>query len=110
MTADELFQDANGHFVEESFEEASLLYDQAIQLDPTKSNYYLYRATNYIKMENYLGALADCDKYESSLSAFEKAKQNGSKCDSWILKSKNELKREEKLSGLEHPYSNLPRG
>lgn len=130
MSASQLFKEANGHYVEEEFKKAAALYDQAIKEDPEVANYYLYRASNHIKMENYIDALPDCTKcveldpdchkawqkkglayfnleeYESSLYCFNEAKQGGNKCNLWIKKCKAELKREDKMSGFEPPCSN----
>jgi len=115
--------------VEEEYLQASFLYDKAIELDSTKSNYFLYRAANHLKLGNYVEAIPDCaacvklnpkqhkawnrqgmayfhlEEFESSLFCFTKAKAGGSKCDSWIRKCKAELKHESTMSGFEPPSS-----
>jgi len=134
-TAADIFKEANGHFVEEEFTKAAKLYDDCIQFardhDTMKPTYYLYRAANHLKMENYLDALPDCIKclrldpeqhkawlrkgiayfnlqeYESSLASFQKGKETGSRnCDSWIKQCQAELKREETISAFQPPTSN----
>jgi len=119
-SATEWFAEANELFVDEQFEEAGESYDKAIELDPTNARYYLHRASNKIKLEDYLEAIPDCEKslelkpdqhkpwerkgtayfemdeFESALESFEKAKELGNKhCDLMIRKCKVELKQEE---------------
>merc|ERR1712025_447289 len=96
-------------------------YNKAIELDSENARYYLHRASNHIKLENFMDAITDCeqslklnpdqhkawerkgtayfemDEFESALESFEKAKKMGNKhCDLSIRKCKVELKREEK--------------
>merc|ERR1712233_31672 len=99
--------------------EAGKLYDKAVELDPNNHRYYLHRASNHIKLQNYLDAIPDCEKslelepdqhkawerkgtayfemdeFESALEAYEKAKKMGNKhCDLSIRKCKVELQQE----------------
>lgn len=118
-TAKDYFAEANELFVDEQFEEAGELYDKAIELAPEMARYYLHRASNNIKLENFIDAIPDCEKslelekeqhkawerkgtayfemdeFESALESFEKAKKMGNKhCDLSIRKCKVELKQE----------------
>jgi len=118
-TAKDCFAEANELFVDEQFEEAGKLYDKAVELDPNNHRYYLHRASNHIKLQNYLDAIPDCEKslelepdqhkawerkgtayfemdeFESALEAYEKAKKMGNKhCDLSIRKCKVELQQE----------------
>merc|ERR1712083_347236 len=104
-------------------------YDKAIELDPKNARYYLHRASNKIKLEDYLEAIPDCEKslelksdqhkpwerkgtayfemdeFESALESFEKAKElRNMPCDSLIRKCKVELKQEEATKTECHHY------
>lgn len=117
--AAEAWAKANELFVEEEYEEASKFYDEAIAKAPEKPLYYLHRASNNLKLKNYLDVISDCerslnmhpgnakahlqkatayfymDEYESSHDAFSEAKALGSKkCDLWLRKCQAELRRE----------------
>jgi len=123
--ASDYFAEANEFFVDEQFDEAAVAYDRAIEMDDQKATYYLHRAANHIKMENFLDAIPDCDKalvldpmqhkawnrkgtayfemdeFESALECFEKGKKMGNKhCDLQIRKCKVELKRENQDSAV----------
>ena len=62
MSAQDHFNAANELFVEEEFEAAATEYDKAINLDSSKATYFVARASNRLKLKNYLDVVADCTK------------------------------------------------
>jgi suppressor of G2 allele of SKP1 len=58
-SAESIFARANALHVDEDFTQASTLYDEALELEPTKSEYLLARAANSIKLRRFQSAAAD---------------------------------------------------
>lgn len=60
--ADELEKRANASFVDEEFEEALNLYNEAIEREAQSANLYVSRAAVHLKLENFTDAVADANK------------------------------------------------
>jgi len=57
----DLFAQANEAFVNELYEEAAGLYDQAIKQEPTNASFFLGRAANSQKLKNYAAMVSDAE-------------------------------------------------
>ena len=108
------FTRANLLHIDEEYDAAAALYDEAIALDP-KSEVYIARATNQIKRNQFENALLDAQqaltqqpenasahfragqalfylkKYMESQCEFEIAGKLGKDVGSWLVKCKREL-------------------
>mmetsp|Transcript_24344 Transcript_24344/g.43182 ORF Transcript_24344/g.43182 Transcript_24344/m.43182 type:complete len:401 (+) Transcript_24344:146-1348(+) len=116
QTAEALFSQANGLYVDEKYEEALNLFTQAIQIDAGVPAFFLHRAAAYIKLKQYENALQDAStgmslspgtttgrlrkgialfhltRYVEAKAAFEDAKRLGHKSvDLWVRKCDAEL-------------------
>lgn len=121
MNAETLFAEANALVVEEEYDKAADKYDQVIELCQTQPLYFLHRAINHIKRQDYLEALSDLEKvlnfnqnnhlahfqkgiayfyldeFDSAQQSFQFAQSLGNeKCALWLRKCDAELRLEGK--------------
>lgn len=71
--ADDLEKRANALFVDEEFDEALTLYNQAVEQEPYSANLYISRAAAHLKLENFTDAVADANKAISIDPSLSKA-------------------------------------
>uniref|UniRef100_T1IM34 CS domain-containing protein n=1 Tax=Strigamia maritima TaxID=126957 RepID=T1IM34_STRMM len=60
--SDEQYNKGNAAFVGENYALAINLYTKAIEIDPSRQNYYRNRANSYLKLEKYQEAKFDANK------------------------------------------------
>ena len=53
--ADKAYKDGMAAAIEDDYETAQRLYDEAIEKNPKKAEYYVARAQNNIKLKNWIG-------------------------------------------------------
>jgi len=113
------FNKANALFVNEQYQEAASLYDDAVKQNPQNSQCLLARAANNLKLEKYQEVLSDCktvlkvnpvdhlglyrlglaqfylDDFKSANDSFLKSKEiaKTNKCNLWIRKCGAEFRR-----------------
>jgi suppressor of G2 allele of SKP1 len=124
-TAEAFFEKANSYFVDENFDDALVNYNKAVEVDPTKPDYFVKRATCHIKLNSFTDAITDAaaalklqpnnanaylrkgmalfslEEYETAKQAFEKGQSldpSNSGFKTWIRKCDAELQVEGKSS------------
>jgi len=135
MSAEACYEKANALFVDENFDEALDNYNRAIDLDPSKADYYVKRAACHIKLGLFTDAITDAnaalklqpnnanaylrkgmalfslEEYEAAKQAFEKGQTlDSSKSDfkTWIRKCEAELHVDGKATTVQVPKEAAP--
>jgi tetratricopeptide (TPR) repeat protein len=60
-TADSAYSEGNSFFVDEDYENALKCYNEAIELDDKRAEFYDKRAAVHYKLENYRESIKDAD-------------------------------------------------